>query len=187
MRTAMAVLSLMILSLLSPARADGGDKVVTLTATNIVIGPETVNLSFNWDVTTESVSGPMNFSTTGPVSFYSSFYGTSGLYDWFNSNGDELQLSNENFANGLVIPQVGVYNPYYFSINCFGDKACFNEMGDGYVTGQTGSFVITEAATPEPGTLLMFLCGIAVLGLLLPFTSLDKPSGSLRRTFSSPD
>jgi hypothetical protein len=174
MKLAIAVLA--VLMFIPAARADS---VSTFTATNIVIpgldGNETVNVTLQWDDTTNSlVPGTMDLSTAGPLSgFVLTFVDPEGtLFNWTTSGGEVLQIdgNNEGSSTAGPLPNPGTYSPALLDITCI-PTAC---LSDGFSAGCnacqigiSGTFIVTEAVqAPEPPILAMMLLGILPLAFI---------------------
>jgi hypothetical protein len=186
-KLAMAALTIAVLIFIPAARADS---VSTFTATNVVIpggdGNETINVTFQFDDTTGTlVPGTMNLSTTGPLSgFVLTFVASEGdLFNWTSPGGELLQIdgNNEGSSTAGPLPDPGTYSTALLDIACL-ETTCendgFTNGGDGSQQGVSGTFIVTVAETPEPGTWSMLLAGIALVGLF------SSPAYMLRRRIS---
>jgi|HubBroStandDraft_6_1064221.scaffolds.fasta_scaffold32082_2 hypothetical protein len=164
----LALLAVLCLLLVPAALADGGD--ITVTASNVVIGPETVSLQVNWDPGTDSFTpGTTQYiSTNGPLGLFTwDGVGGNQSFNWIDSSGDVLDISNNNEPEpNITFPQAGIYNAGYVVISCVTEACAFDMGGDSYVGGSSGSLVVTNApaVTPEPSTLLLLTGGL--FGLL---------------------
>jgi hypothetical protein len=165
----LALLAVLFLLFVPAVLADGGD-YTTVTAYDVVIGPETVSFSVNWDWSTKSFA-PNTFqyiSTSGPLGLFTwDGVGGNGSFNFVDASGDVLDVSNNNEPSQYAqFPDPGMYNAGYAGIWCVSESCTLDMDGDSYIGGGSGSIWVTDSApvpTPEPGTLLLLTSGLCGL------------------------
>jgi hypothetical protein len=166
------VMAIVLVAVASIARADNLVNVVFNPADFGSAGGvpfETIELSFTWDTTTQTLS---NFVLTseGPVTGFSStptavlFNGPEiDLLNFSDGKGDVFQL-DYGFHGGLIQPRLsstpGTY-PLDLNLECQGDpRVCTGTFTNVFDTATVTAVV----STSEPGTLA--LVGVGLVGLL---------------------
>jgi hypothetical protein len=178
MKPTLLILLLLGLSLpfVPPAEAD---EILQVTLNNMTFAvPETVNASFDWDVTANTIS---NVIVDSSNPFFSSpplgsvlpggVDGTGTLYAYIASDGvgDGLQILNDEGCPNCGVPPIpGTYNvagDFFIVCETSACKSTFDMPGI-FAKVQSGTF--TVAATPEPSSLIMLCGGLLSVALLFP-------------------
>jgi hypothetical protein len=177
MKTKFALLALAAAFLFTlPAHADS-DPIVLIDASNIGLGSTDLNMSFEYDPTTNQIvpnTLSIVFSTTALGQFSASSV-SSSVMNFSNSEGDLLQIDSVEFflfnTNGGTFPQPEPtsYPFFYVDIVCgffTGDNLtgpCDSTIGPGFTNADSGTLIVS--GIPEPQTLTMI--GIGLLALML--------------------
>jgi hypothetical protein len=144
----------------------------------------TFSMSYEFDVTTMAgVPNTLIFTEADnlglgpftPSPFQPAGTGGGEITSFLNAEGDILQISmNENgLSNGGIpsFPQVGSYSLGDLLLLCVhpgGSATCHTGFSGGFNQADVGSLTVTTVgavATPEPGSLLLLLIGLAAVGL----------------------
>jgi hypothetical protein len=158
MKTLLAIITLALFA--GNAKADTLDTVSLSTsvyANSATPSHESIGLTFNWDVTTQALSG-FQFTTDGPYSFNptptAAVFTPNGIDMLiFNGPSANLEISIEGIGSGTVIPSApGTYDsPVWF--------ACAGCVGHDVADSTT--IVTDPMSLPEPGTLGLLAIGLA--------------------------
>jgi hypothetical protein len=161
----------LLLSLGVATRADSQDQVALTSSTyNFTLadkaaGAESFAVTFNWDVTTESLT---NFALTanGPITGFLndpafSTVTSSGIYllDFDDSKGDVFQMDfgiHDQFFIGTA--------PGTYQVDT--DLICPSCLGSTDIFGDGFAIVTDPPAVPEPSSVLLLMAGVGLLALL---------------------
>ena len=134
---------------------------------------ETFSTTFNWDVSTgKIVSNSMTVNTTGPLGPFTLGFVVDyvPIINFVDPGGTLIQIYLEDYfwAEGVSLLSVpGVYHQGdVFFIACT-EAECPPTGTSGMDLLIAKSSVIVVTATPEPGTLVLTLIGMALIGLVI--------------------
>jgi hypothetical protein len=163
------LMAIFLLGLASIVQADTLVNVVFQPVTFFQSPPfETIDLSFTWDTTTQTISNVV-ITSAGPLTGFSNIPYVD-LFDgseieklgFSNGKGETFQLEY-SFHGDILQPELsstpGTY-PTDVNLFCDGDP----HVCGGFFTDTGHTATVTAVATPEPGTLA--LVGVGLVGLL---------------------
>lgn len=174
MKTGIIGILVLLYSIAPAARAD---TINHIDASATVVGVESFEAQFNWDVTTQSVIGATSITASGPMKTTLPFFETIGdnFADWYGAGG-AFQIDIRQFASlgaGLTFNDIGQYDAGTGHLEYYGAIPGVPGAAFGNWYGLTGTLTITDPpstdviATPESSTLGMLLCGLGFITIAI--------------------